>query len=117
MIAEKEYKDKTNCTEEQAKVAITYFNFINEKAIEASKCPKCSGKLYFEGGSYEEGYGDFIACEECDFTSDVEGIYEYLGPWYGFDPCLYAPEMFNHKSRKEEMEKITKERLQEMKLI
>ncbi len=115
LITEKQYKRKTKCTVEQAKIAIAYFKFLSEKSKKLLICPECGGELYFESGSYEEGYGDYIGCYECDFTSDVEGDYEYLNPWYGFDPCLYGPEMFTPKSRKETMKQLTKERLQEMK--
>ncbi len=114
MLTAKQYKRKTGCTVAQAKIAIDYFKFLQEKAKKAAICPKCGGELYLESGSYEEGYEDYIGCFVCDFTSDVTGDFEYLTLWHGFDPVLYSPEMFTPKSKKQELRKLTKERLQEM---
>lgn len=114
MITQKQYKRKTGCTVVQAKIAIDYFKFLQDKAKKASICPECGGELYLENGSYEGGYDDFIGCFECDFTSEVEGDFEYLTAWYGFDPVLYSPEIFSPKTRKQELKKLTKERLKEM---
>jgi len=60
---------------------------MKEKAM---ICPECSHKsLEFEGGSYEEGYGDFIACNQCDFTSDVETKFEPLVYGNDFDVLMW----------------------------
>lgn len=43
----------------------------------AKKCPKCGSRsLCFESGSYEEGYGDYIYCdnENCEETFLVSEI-------------------------------------------
>lgn len=56
-------------------------------------CPNCgSKKLFYEMGSYEEGYGDFVECTECEETfepNEVKNI-DYIHPFGGyFDVVLY----------------------------
>lgn len=114
MITLKQYKRKTGCTFKQAKIAIDYFKFLKEKIKQVSICPLCGGELYLENGSYEEGYDDYIGCFECDFTNRVEGIYEYLTAWHGFDHILCSPEMYTPKQRKQEMRNLTIDRIKEM---
>lgn len=57
-------------------------------------CPTCGSKhLVFEMGSYEEGYGDFFECEDCEDTfcpSEIPNVehFDFMG-WADFDPVLY----------------------------
>lgn len=58
----------------------------------AAKCPKCKARaLVYESGSYEEGYGDFIACDSCGEGFDVDEIEhsELLHMWWDFDNVLW----------------------------
>jgi hypothetical protein len=74
--------------------------------IEAARtCPKC-GKptLTYEIGCYEEGYDDYIHCEndevpevdeegedyysECEFLCEPNKEMSALAPWYDFDVLL-----------------------------
>ena len=114
MITVKKYKKETNCTRKQANIAIKYLEFLNCMTEKYSVCPECGGKLYFEGGSYEEGYDDFIGCNYCDFTSNVEGNFKYLFWGYGFDVVLCNPSSFTPKERKQIMREQVKEWLLEM---
>ena len=57
-------------------------------------CPTCGSRhLGFEGGSYEEGYSDYIYCEDCGSQFDVVEVpnsaYASLTGWEDFDPVLY----------------------------
>ncbi len=106
-----EYANKAYITLEQAKIRCKHFKKIEEEINETRKCPKCGEyTLEFEGGSYEEGYSDFIYCTnevrqidedcdgcdvcegcfvECEFTSNVTGQFEPLSDGYNFDIVLY----------------------------
>lgn len=58
------------------------------------RCPACGSKhLYYEHGSYEEGYGDFVECTDCGETYDPGEIpnieYGSLTPFEDFDPVIY----------------------------
>lgn len=58
------------------------------------RCPACGSKhLYYEHGSYEEGYGDFVECTDCGETYDPGEIpnieYGSLTPFEDFDPIIY----------------------------
>lgn len=64
------------------------------------RCPICKSKhLEYEMGSYEEGYGDFIECEDCGNTFDVDEVlnskYADLTGWEDFDAVLYYSETEN----------------------
>ncbi|MCK2000725.1 hypothetical protein MZM54_04890 [[Brevibacterium] frigoritolerans] len=100
----KEYAKETMMSIEQATLRCEHFKKIQQIMHEAKKCPKC-GKhsLGIEGGSYEEGYSDYVYCEndevvviengeelftDCGFTSDVKEEYEPLNHWYDFDVIL-----------------------------
>lgn len=66
-------------------------------------CPKCKSKnVFFEGGSCEEGYGDFIGCEDCGETFNCDEVpnaeYANLTGWEDFDPVVY----FSSTANKEE---------------
>lgn len=55
-------------------------------------CPICKrNSLYYEHGSYEEGYDAFIECSRCGETYDPVEIRnsEYLTYGYDFDAVLY----------------------------
>ena len=57
-------------------------------------CPTCNSKhLIYEMGSYEEGYSDFIECDECGDTFDCSEIpnieYVDLTGWDDFDAVLF----------------------------
>jgi hypothetical protein len=53
-------------------------------------CPKCGNKsLYFEGGSYEENYGDGVYCDYCNFVSDITEDFESLRFGNDFDVLLW----------------------------
>ena len=58
------------------------------------RCPACGSKhLYYEHGSYEEGYGDYVECNNCGETYDPDEIpnieYGSLTPFEDFDPVIY----------------------------
>ena len=58
------------------------------------RCPACDSKhLYYEHGSYEEGYGDYVECHDCGETYDPCEIpnieYGTLTPFKDFDPVIY----------------------------
>lgn len=80
---------------EYARIAQKRQNNISKIIYNARKCPKCgSHSLCFEGGSYEEGYGDYIYCdnESCGEDFEVSDIKngEYLSGWLDFDVVLYT---------------------------
>lgn len=57
-------------------------------------CLTCNSKhLIYEMSSYEEGYGDFIECENCGDTFDCADIpnieYANLTGWEDFDAVVY----------------------------
>lgn len=88
------YAKEANITLEQAEIRCTYFRKLEELNYLAKKCPSCGQHtLTFEEGSYEEGYGSYIYCDndkliqtengeeyesDCEFTSDVEKSYEAI---------------------------------------
>ena len=54
-------------------IGFMYFFMIRPQKKEQKKhpcrCPACGSKhLYYEHGSYEEGYGDFVECTDCGET-------------------------------------------------
>lgn len=57
------------------------------------KCPKCgSKKLNYEMGSYEEGYEDYVECDECGETyepNEIKNIEYMPSSWDNFDVLLY----------------------------
>ena len=56
-----------------------------EQQKNPSRCPSCnSKKIFYQFGSIEEGYGDFIECQECGETFSPDEIknIQYLG----YDP-------------------------------
>lgn len=114
----KRYAEVTHTTLEQAKIRCDYFRTFLEKTEVAKICPKCKAStLEFECGSYEEGYGDYIRCEndqietkdeegdvyyeECNFTSDVTEEFIPLTSWYGFDVILMFAYDIEQKGMKE----------------
>lgn len=112
--AEKNYKKMTGCNVRQAHIAIWHRMLL--ESIHKSKkiCPTCGGELYWESGGYEEGYGDFIACYDCDFTA---GTHEYteLSDWYDFDYLVEIGKVFREygysfKTWKQTIKKITADR-------
>ena len=69
-------------------------HFVKEQKKHPMYCPVCKSKrLTFEMGSYEEGYGDFIECEDCGETFDCDKVpnakYASLTGWEDFDAVLY----------------------------
>lgn len=80
---------------EYARIVQKRENNIAKIVYNARKCPKCGSRsLCFEGGSYEEGYGDYIYCdnENCEETFLVSDINngQYLSGWFDFDSVLWA---------------------------
>ena len=78
-----------------ARVVQKQQNNISKIVYNARKCPKCGSRsLCFECGSYEEGYGDYIYCdnESCGETFSVSDIKNgtYLSGWLDFDIVLWA---------------------------
>jgi len=116
MINRSEYMKITKCSLFQAIIAIKYFEFIDKKLNEL-ECPECGNLLEVEYGSYEEGYDDFVMCDECDFTDNFDEKYKYLSSWHGFDPVLYDSEMFGDLDRKQILYELTIERLKEMEVL
>lgn len=102
----KAYAKRNQITEAQAKVRCDHFLAIERKIEAAKVCPKCNQPtLEFEQGSYEEGYGDFIFCDndevpviedgetvmdDCGFKSDVIDPFKILGSGEDFDVVEYA---------------------------
>ena len=69
-------------------------HFEKEQRKHRMYCPVCNSKnLVFESGSYEEGYGDFIECNDCGETFDCDEVpnveYASLTGWEDFDAVLY----------------------------
>lgn len=89
------YACTCNIPIELAKIAcLKQRHFIKEQRKHRMYCPVCKSKnLIFEGGSYEEGYGDFIECEDCGETFDCDKVpnaeYASLTGWEDFDAVLY----------------------------
>lgn len=80
---------------ELAKIACKKYRHIEkEQRKHRAYCPSCGSKhLYFEMGSYEEGYSDFFACEDCEETfspSEIPNVeyFDFMG-WANFDAVLY----------------------------
>jgi len=117
-----EYAKQTFTTLEQAKIRCDHYKKLQEQQHQAKKCPKCGQHtLEFETGCYEEGYGDYIYCEnekvekvidedgeefykECDFTSKVTKNFEPIHHWWDFDEVL-AFSIDIERDGKEEIEK------------
>lgn len=80
---------------ELAKIACLKQRHLNKmQQKHPMRCPHCNSKsLIFEMGSYEEGYGDFIECDDCGDTFDCAEVpnaeYANLTGWEDFDPVLY----------------------------
>lgn len=101
----KDYAAQTVMSLEQATIRCNHYKKIEEQSFEASKCPQCGQHtLAIECGSFEEGYSDFVYCEndkvtvtdedgetyhtDCDFTSNVTKEYEPISHYYDFDEVL-----------------------------
>lgn len=98
------YSKQTSTSIEQAELRCSLFKQIQQKVHEARKCPKCSKHtLTLEEGNYEEGYSDYIYCEndkivviddgeecttDCGFTSEALKEFELLYHWHDFDEVL-----------------------------
>ena len=89
------YAIKCDIPFELAKTAcLKQRHFLKEQRKHPMYCPVCKSKhLHFEGGAYEEGYGDFIECEDCGEAFDCDEVpnakYAYLTGWEDFDAVLY----------------------------
>lgn len=89
------YACKCDITIELAKIAcLKQRHFIKEQQKHPMYCPICKSKhMNFESGSYEEGYRDFIECEDCGETFDCNQVpnveYASLTGWEDFDAVLY----------------------------
>lgn len=86
---------------ELARAVCKYQRRLDNMRYRATKCPVCKDRaLEFEGGSYEEGYGDFIYCDSCGEAFDVEEIEKswLLHWWSDFDAILW----YSSGSTKEE---------------
>lgn len=89
------YAVKCNIPFELAKIMCKkQRHFRKEERKHRMYCPKCGSKeLIFEGGSYEEGYGDFIECDSCGETFDCSEVpnseYANLTGFEDFDPVLF----------------------------
>lgn len=82
-------------------------HFEKEERKHRMYCPVCgSKKVIFEGGSYEEGYGDFIECEDCGETFDCGEVpnveYANLTGWKDFDVVLFYSNTVNKEDGWEE---------------
>ena len=89
------YACKCDVPIELAKIACLKHRHINkEQRKHKVYCPSCGSKhLYFEMGSYEEGYSDFFECEDCGETfspSEIPNVeyFDFMG-WADFDAVLY----------------------------
>lgn len=91
------YKYACVCSvpEELAKIACKKQRHIEKmRKKNPCYCPSCGSKhLYYESGSYEEGYDDFVECEDCGDTFTPREIpnieyYDFL-PFGDFDPVIY----------------------------
>ena len=98
------YACKCDIPIELAKIAcLKQRHFIKEQQKHPMYCPVCKSKnMIFEGGSYEEGYGDFIECEDCGETFDYNEVpnaeYASLTGWEDFDAVLYFSSNTENKS-------------------
>lgn len=97
------YACKCNVPYELAKIAcLVYRHRKKEHRKHKPYCPVCkSKKIYYETGSYEEGYEDFCGCEECGETFAVEEIpnYENIRVFGDdFDMVLYFSTTDNKES-------------------
>lgn len=58
-------------------------------------CPACGSKsIFYEEGSYEDGYDSYVECENCEETfgpHEIENI-NYIIPFNDFDTVLYFAE-------------------------
>lgn len=91
---------------EYARIVQKRQNNIAKIIYNARKCPKCgSHSLCFEGGSYEEGYDDYIYCEndECEADYEVSEIKngQYLSGWLDFDVVWYGLINVDDEKKKE----------------
>lgn len=78
-------------------------HFDKEYRKHRAYCPKCKSKnLEYDGGSWEEGYGEFIECGDCGETFDCDEVpnikYARLTGWEDFDAVLY----FSNTENKED---------------
>ena len=69
-------------------------HFYKEQKKHPMYCPVCKSKhLTYEGGSWEEGYDEFIECADCGETFDCGDVpnveYASLTGWENFDPVLF----------------------------
>ena len=81
--------NRTGATKHQAEVAIRFYKYCNKKADECV-CPECETKLEMEYGSYEEGYDDYVYCDECDFSDSFKEKYHPMSGWYCVDVALMS---------------------------
>lgn len=96
------YAVKCNVPIELAKIACKKQRHIDkERKKHYPVCPQCgSKKLSYEMGSYEEGYGDFIECNDCGETyelDEVENIDNLPCFEWDFDPVVYFSTTENQK--------------------
>ena len=72
------YACKCDIPIELAKIAcLKQRHFIKEQQKHPMYCPICKSKnMNFESGSYEEGYGDFIECEDCGGKASIDNAIE-----------------------------------------
>lgn len=79
------YAELTLTTLEQAKIRCEHFLQVEKEMHEVKKCPKC-GKhtLEAESGSYEEGYGSYLRCENSEVETFDEESNRIL------DDCYYT---------------------------
>lgn len=95
------YAVKCNIPFELAKImCLKQRHFHKEERKHRMYCPICKSKnMIFEGGSYEEGYGDFIECTDCGETFDCDEVpnveYASLTGWEDFDAVLYFSDTEN----------------------
>ena len=89
------YAIECNVPFELAKIACAkQRHFEKDARKHRMYCPICKSKeLVFEEGSYEEGYGDFIECQNCGETFNINEVpnsqYARLTGWEDFDAVLY----------------------------
>ena len=77
---------------ELARAVCKYQRRLENMRYRATKCPVCKDRaLEFEGGSYEEGYDDYIYCDSCGEAFDVGEITHgwLLHGWSDFDVILW----------------------------
>lgn len=82
-----------NVPYELAKIAcLKDRHYQKERRKHGPFCPKCGSKnIFYEMGSYEEGYGDYVECENCGETYEPYEIknVDYIIPFRDFDTVLY----------------------------